>query len=64
VATAADRQLQSGLAGQGDDPGDVVVAGGLDDHLGAAVEAAIEDGPRLVVGGIIGRDHPATHLRA
>jgi hypothetical protein len=64
VATAADGQLQPGLAGQRDDPGDVVVAGGLDDHLGAAVEAAIEDGPRLVVGGIIGRDYPATHLRA
>jgi hypothetical protein len=38
VSAAADRQLQPALARQGDDRGDVVRAGGLDDHLRVVVK--------------------------
>jgi hypothetical protein len=38
VAAAADRELGPGLAGVGDDPGDVVGARDAGDQRGAAVD--------------------------
>ena len=63
VAAAADRQLQPRVAGQRDDPDDVSRVGGLDDHLGVAVEATVEGRARLVVGGIVRHNHSAAQLR-
>jgi hypothetical protein len=59
VATAADGQLQPRVTRQRDDVGDLVGVGGLDDDGWVAVDAAVEDGARLVVVGIPRRDHPA-----
>ena len=56
VAAAADGQLEPGLAGVRDDAGDVGRAGGAHDQGGAPVDGSHEDGPRLVVAGVIGRD--------
>jgi hypothetical protein len=64
VAAAADRQLLPALVRQGDDRGDVVRAGGLDDQRRVAVKAAVEDLAGLVVAGVVGSDHPPVHLLA
>ena len=53
VAAAEDRELGPGLAGVGDDPRDVVGALGANDQRRAAVDVGGEDGPRLVVGGVL-----------
>ena len=53
VAAAADRELGPGLAGVGDEPGDVVGARDAGDESRAAVDVRGEDGPRLVVGVVL-----------
>ena len=62
VAAAADRELGSGLAGVGDDAGDVVGARDAGDERGAAVDVRGEDGPRLVVGGVLRGEDPALEV--
>jgi hypothetical protein len=53
VAGAADRELGTRLARMGDDPRDVVGAGGADDQRGPAVDVRGEDGSRVRVGGVL-----------
>jgi hypothetical protein len=64
VSAAADRQLLPAVVRQGDDRGDVVRAGGLDDQRRVVVEAAVEDLAGLVVAEVVGGDHPSVHLLA
>jgi hypothetical protein len=61
VAAAADRELGSGLAGLGDDAGDV--AGTLDagDERGAAVDVRGEDRARVVIGRVLGGERLVGH---
>jgi hypothetical protein len=49
VGAAADRELGAGVAGEGDDAGDVGGVGGADDDGGPAVVVGVDDGARLVV---------------
>ena len=58
VAAAANRQLQPGLACQRHHLGHVAGVGGPDDDRRPAVDAAVEHGPRLIVGGVAGGDDP------
>ena len=64
MATAADGQLEAGLAGERDDGLDVARVGDLDDDRRPGVDAAEEGGPGRVVVGVVGRDHPPADLRA
>ena len=57
VAAAADGQLEPGLPGKSDDGRDVGRIGDADDDRRPAVDATQDDGSRLVVVGVIGRDH-------
>ena len=59
VAAAADGQLQPALGGQGHHPGDLGGVGRPGDGRRAAVQAAVEQRPRLVVAGVAGDDHLA-----
>jgi hypothetical protein len=58
VAAAADGEFQPALARERDDAGDVGGVGDADDECRPAIEPAIEDGARLVVAGVVRRDHP------
>jgi hypothetical protein len=59
VTAAADGQLGAGLGRQGDDPGDLLGAGGPHDGRRAAVPFAVEDLAGLVVAGVAGAGDPA-----
>ncbi len=59
VAAAADREREPGLAGEVDDMGDIVGVGWPDDDHWPAIDATRDDGPGLVVLGVVRRDHPA-----
>ena len=64
VAAAADGELQPGLARERDDARDIGRVRGPDDDRRPAVDPAVEDGARLVVAGVVGRDHPAVEVGA
>ena len=54
VAAALDGELQVALTRERDDARDVGSVLGLDDSRRVAVEAAVEDGARLVIAVILG----------
>ena len=58
VAAAADGERQSGLACQRDHAGDIIRAGDADNDGRTAIEAAVEDGARLIIAGVFRRDDP------
>jgi hypothetical protein len=64
VAAVSHRELGPRVARERDDPGNLRSVGGPDDRRRAAVEAAGKDGARLVVVGILGRDHAAVEHAA
>ena len=59
VAAAPDGQRQASGSGQRDDRLHVGVVGDLDDDPWAPVDATHEHGARMIVVGVVGRDHPA-----
>jgi hypothetical protein len=59
VAAAADRDLESPLAGEGDRRGDVAGVGAAHDHGRPAIDHRVPDGAHGVVGGIAGPDDGA-----
>jgi hypothetical protein len=61
VAAAADGEFEPALASERHDSGDVVRVRDADDGGGTAIEAAVEDGARLLILRILGRDHPSLH---
>src|SRR5690606_33629002 len=64
VPAAADGELDAGIAGQRDDVRNLSRIRGPDDGERAAVEAAVEGGPGLVVLGVIRRDQAFVEARA
>lgn len=64
VAAAAHGELGAGLACEPDDAGDVRCRAGTHDRRRPAVEAGEEDPPRIVVAGVVGRDHGAVEAGA
>ena len=64
VAAASDRELEAGLPSEADDACHITGGRRPHDRGGAAVDAAVEDRPGLVVAGVGRGDHPAVELVA
>ena len=62
VPPAAHRQLHPGLAREVDDAGNLAGVASPDDHGGTQVVPAVEHLAGLVIVGVVGGDHAATHV--